>query len=506
MILANLTRAIREQNYYAVVLEFLIVIAGVVIGFQIQGWSEYRQEQAQLDRLLLALSQEMQENRIRLEDYIEAVETDVERQQAFIAWMAASDSEESLTQYETIFQLLPVAVLALKQTASEQLQTSSLALELKDRQLLDLIEQWERLEAEVLRSNQDLLRFRNDYAHILFAENISVLNVIEYDPLLEFELPQSKFGGTLNDIRNDRRFENIAAMKIGLGGGSVALTRQLIGLSETISALKQGSLLNNEYRESLMIFANLTKAIREQNWFAVVVEFLIVIAGVVIGFQIQGWNENRQERREAERTLVMIVDEMVLLDHLSDMFAQYYETTTVYGEAALMGWNNPDAMSDSAFIVSAYQASQIVGGSNVREIRGTLLGSDAIRHIDDEDLLQRLRRFFSGSEAFEYRERFDTDYRRNIRRAMPHGLQDIIRSECGDIRAEDANFIILPETCDVVFDPDIARETATILRSRTDLRDDLRWHLASSETGLFDNQTRRNSNKELVETIEAYLQ
>lgn len=255
-----------------------------------------------------------------------------------------------------------------------------------------------------------------------------------------------------------------------------------------------------------MILQNLTRAIREQNWFAVVVEFLIVIAGVVIGFQIQGWNETRQERREAERTLVMIVDEMVLLDQLSDMFAQYYVTTTVYGEAALMGWNDPEVMSDSAFIVSAYQASQIVGGGNIREIRGTLLGSDAIRHIDDEDLLQRLRRFFSGSEAYEYRERFDTDYRRNIRRAMPHGLQDIIRSECGDIRAQDANFIILPETCDVVFDPDVALETATLLRSRTDLRDDLRWHLASSETGLFDNQTRRNSNQELVAAIEAYLQ
>ena len=32
MILTNLVKAIREQNYYAVVLEFLIVIAGVVIG------------------------------------------------------------------------------------------------------------------------------------------------------------------------------------------------------------------------------------------------------------------------------------------------------------------------------------------------------------------------------------------------------------------------------------------------------------------------------------------
>lgn len=44
MILANLSRAVREQNYYAVVLEFVIVLAGVVIGFQVNAWNEDRQD------------------------------------------------------------------------------------------------------------------------------------------------------------------------------------------------------------------------------------------------------------------------------------------------------------------------------------------------------------------------------------------------------------------------------------------------------------------------------
>lgn len=57
MILANLAKAIREQNYYAVVLEFLIVIAGVVIGFQITAWNEQADnrdlEQLYLERILI---------------------------------------------------------------------------------------------------------------------------------------------------------------------------------------------------------------------------------------------------------------------------------------------------------------------------------------------------------------------------------------------------------------------------------------------------------------------
>ncbi|WP_420434210.1 hypothetical protein [Hyphobacterium sp.] len=49
-----------------------------------------------------------------------------------------------------------------------------------------------------------------------------------------------------------------------------------------------------------MILARLSRAIREQNWFAVVLEFVIVIAGVVIGFQVSQWaNERAAEARRA---------------------------------------------------------------------------------------------------------------------------------------------------------------------------------------------------------------
>ena len=55
MILSNITQAIREQNYYAVALEFVIVILGVVIGFQINAWANSRQlgaeERMFVDRL-----------------------------------------------------------------------------------------------------------------------------------------------------------------------------------------------------------------------------------------------------------------------------------------------------------------------------------------------------------------------------------------------------------------------------------------------------------------------
>ncbi|WP_203291431.1 hypothetical protein [Maricaulis parjimensis] len=50
-----------------------------------------------------------------------------------------------------------------------------------------------------------------------------------------------------------------------------------------------------------MILARITKALREQNWLAVAIEFVIVILGVVIGFQITEWRAGQADR-ESERT------------------------------------------------------------------------------------------------------------------------------------------------------------------------------------------------------------
>ncbi|MEE2525725.1 hypothetical protein V0U79_05050 [Hyphobacterium sp. HN65] len=58
MILQNIARAIREQNYYAVAMEFIIVLAGVVIGFQVNGWNERRHEAVRAAELLERIEEE----------------------------------------------------------------------------------------------------------------------------------------------------------------------------------------------------------------------------------------------------------------------------------------------------------------------------------------------------------------------------------------------------------------------------------------------------------------
>lgn len=52
-----------------------------------------------------------------------------------------------------------------------------------------------------------------------------------------------------------------------------------------------------------MILRRITKHVKEQNWFAVALDFFIVVVGILIAFQITSWNEIRQSYA-AERELI----------------------------------------------------------------------------------------------------------------------------------------------------------------------------------------------------------
>ena len=42
-----------------------------------------------------------------------------------------------------------------------------------------------------------------------------------------------------------------------------------------------------------MLLRRITKHVKDQNWFAVGIDFVIVVVGVFIGLQVANWNDDR---------------------------------------------------------------------------------------------------------------------------------------------------------------------------------------------------------------------
>ncbi len=91
MILRRLSKAIREQNWFAVVLEFVIVVSGILIAFQITNWSEARRDQAAEQAILIRLHEEFEELRATEEAYLERA---AQQQRLMAIWIDALEDPE----------------------------------------------------------------------------------------------------------------------------------------------------------------------------------------------------------------------------------------------------------------------------------------------------------------------------------------------------------------------------------------------------------------------------
>jgi len=74
-----------------------------------------------------------------------------------------------------------------------------------------------------------------------------------------------------------------------------------------------------------MLLRRITKHVKDQNWFAVGIDFAIVVLGVFIGLQVANWNEARSENEQIADQLSSFHTELILArDVLADRQA-YYE-------------------------------------------------------------------------------------------------------------------------------------------------------------------------------------
>lgn len=87
LLLARFAGALREQDWAAAALEVVIVVFGIVIGFQVTEWGEQRELRARVDVQLEALREDFRANRVQLTDVLRQQESSVERKREMLRVM-----------------------------------------------------------------------------------------------------------------------------------------------------------------------------------------------------------------------------------------------------------------------------------------------------------------------------------------------------------------------------------------------------------------------------------
>ncbi len=84
-----------------------------------------------------------------------------------------------------------------------------------------------------------------------------------------------------------------------------------------------------------MILRKLADAIREQSWSTVILEILIVVVGIFIGLQVDGWNEGRKKQQDIEVQLLRIAADAAVLLAETDRLIVNFDNRIARAQIAL---------------------------------------------------------------------------------------------------------------------------------------------------------------------------
>lgn len=165
-------------------------------------------------------------------------------------------------------------------------------------------------------------------------------------------------------------------------------------------------------RRPWTILGRIAQALREQNWTAVAVELAIVVLGVVIGFQVTSWGQERDLRdREAVQREALREDFLANREQLSRVIQSL--NVAVAGQRELLrvvhGHSpRPDPDSLDGLVFSTVTFARFVP---VMGAYDAMLSAGDLRLIRDPDLRSNLAHFAELAEAgFEDEEQM-TDLR-----------------------------------------------------------------------------------------------
>jgi hypothetical protein len=247
-----------------------------------------------------------------------------------------------------------------------------------------------------------------------------------------------------------------------------------------------------------MIPRRVYEHVKTHNWFAVAIDFVIVVVGVFVGLQVNNWNAARVEKLAARTYIERIREDLRENQRDLERRNAYYAQVKSHALAALAAFDKPSETLGEQFLIDAYQASQIISRVVDRSTYNEILSVGAMNSIPNLAVRRRIANFYQNAEAIEAILNYVPVYRENLRRRMPYPVQEAMLAYCDDISVTDergAPSNSLPEECDLNLAPAaIAEAVAELLDP--ELRRDLVRRIA-------DLDTKRINNRRLIDRAQA---
>jgi len=257
-----------------------------------------------------------------------------------------------------------------------------------------------------------------------------------------------------------------------------------------------------------MLLRSVTKHVTDQNWFAVILDLVIVVIGVFIGIEVSNWNTERAGEEKAQVLIQRIYLDLSYENEVTTSLLKYHGVVRNYAVTAIDGFNGKKTVSDEQFVIAAYQTSQINDPWSYRSAYNELLSTGQFDLIKSDELKSLILGYYSDNWTEQIELNTRAPYRAYIRGVIPFLIQDTIRSECGDIEVPVAQTFgfMLPDTCDLQLPDEVFSETAAYLRSQPDMLTNLQYQIAVHDSQVFTLVNFERESEKLMATIQEFQQ
>ena len=253
-----------------------------------------------------------------------------------------------------------------------------------------------------------------------------------------------------------------------------------------------------------MVIRRIREHVTAHNWFAVSIDLVIVVLGVVIATQVSNWNQARIETDQSRSYRDRLIGE---LDFNARQYRHqifYYRQVRGHGLAALAMVEGRTTLPARDFLVAAYQFSQVDTGPPKSYIYDEMVSAGMVDRLGDDTIEEVASDYYLTIAANHEVHNVVFPYRTMIREAMPYPMQELIRRQCGDVFIYHRDRIAgvrLREACDVAIDPAKAELAVRSIRAVPRLGLELTRYLAATDEklGLLD------LNLEMTEDLQRKL-
>ncbi len=218
MLLRRITKHVTEQNWFAVFIDFLIVVVGVFIGIQVANWNESLAEKAKFKQQLGVLRLEMIANIEELQTSTDQLNRQFDSMVQLRKVFGASGKPIEPSELDhLLMQSIRVVITVTASDSFNKIISAELLPDLASEHLINQMRQWAIYVSALNRTTRDDLAFRDTVLFPYFNASLSTAAMIYtyQDRFLDNkEIAASEFNlNNYETLRDDPKLENIIAIK-----------------------------------------------------------------------------------------------------------------------------------------------------------------------------------------------------------------------------------------------------------------------------------------------------